>query len=112
MKYPPCRFVAFADEYEILFHFIQGHKSKRRRTDASVRILPGKIQGVYFWPWRALTICSGRVKARELSGTSLVMVEPAPTMLPSPMLTGATRAVLLPMKARAAMVVRCFLWPS
>src|SRR3546814_6874484 len=48
--------------------------------------------------------CGLRSTARASAGTSSVMVLPAATIAPSPTLTGATSAVLLPMKAPAPML--------
>src|SRR6218665_2150988 len=42
----------------------------------------------------------------------LVMVLPAPTVPPAPMVTGATSTQLLPMCASASITVRCLLAPS
>ncbi len=40
------------------------------------------------------------------------MTEPAPTIAPVPMVTGATIIVSLPMNAPSPMTVECFLAPS
>ena len=50
--------------------------------------------------------------AREPSGTSFVIVEPAPVYAPLPIFTGATRLVLQPMKASSPITVRNFFSPS
>lgn len=60
----------------------------------------------------ATSRCSGRVRASASGATSFVMHEPAPTMAPAPMLTGATIMVSLPMNAPSPMTVACFFLPS
>ena len=50
--------------------------------------------------------------AIALSGTSAVIVLPAPTMAPEPMVTGATRAVLEPTDAASPINVLNFPKPS
>ena len=75
--------------------------------------------GSFPLPWRgdqtALRgrfFCRPRAMPISPSGTSLVMTEPAPISAPSPTRTGATRAVLLPMKAPSPMVVLNLCLPS
>ena len=60
----------------------------------------------------AIPRCSLRSRARLPASTSRVMTEPAPTIAPSPMLTGATNALFEPMKASAPISVRYFPKPS
>ena len=59
-----------------------------------------------FTTWRA------RPRASAPAGTSSVMALPAPTYAPSPMVTGATSVLLLPMNAPASMRVGCLCVPS
>ena len=54
---------------------------------------------------------AGDARARP-PGTSAVITEPAPTIAPSPIVTGATSAVFEPMKAPAPISVRCLKTPS
>ena len=56
--------------------------------------------------WRA------RATVSSFSGASRVMTEPAPMVAPAPMLTGATRALLEPMKAPSPMCVVDLFTPS
>ncbi len=60
----------------------------------------------------AMPFCSLRSKARLSASTSRVITEPAPTIAPAPITTGATRAVLEPMKAPSPISVRCLPKPS
>ena len=56
--------------------------------------------------WRA------RVTVSSPAGASLLMTEPAPMVAPSPMVTGATSTLLLPMCTPLPITVRCLLAPS
>jgi len=56
--------------------------------------------------------CGTRVTASAPSGTSRVIVEPAPTYAPAPTVTGATNWLSLPMNAPAPIEVRCLRSPS
>ena len=58
------------------------------------------------------SICLPRATLKESAGTSRVIVEPAPIIAPSPIVTGATSALLEPIKAPAPITVRCLLNPS
>jgi hypothetical protein len=56
--------------------------------------------------FQSLTVfCSARVTASSSGGTSRVITDPAPIVAPSPTVTGATNAVLEPMKALSPMTV-------
>ncbi len=59
-----------------------------------------------------MCFCFVRDTARAPSGTSRVMVEPAPTYASFPMVTGATISVLLPIKTPSSIVVLYFSLPS
>src|SRR5579863_5239972 len=59
-----------------------------------------------------LVTCRARPKASASFGTSSVMTEPAATIAPSSILTGATSEVLVPMKTPAPISVRCLPMPS
>lgn len=50
--------------------------------------------------------------ARESSGTSFVIVEPAPIYAPLHIFTGATSCVSLPIKTLSSIIVLCFFCPS
>ncbi len=63
-------------------------------------------------PRRGRFFCLPRAMPISLSGISLVMTEPAPTSASAPTRTGATSAVLLPMKARSPMRVWNLFLPS
>src|SRR3954468_5166243 len=56
--------------------------------------------------------CRLRVTAREAAGTSRVTTLPAPTIAPSPIVTGAIRDELEPMKAPAPISVWLLKKPS
>jgi hypothetical protein len=55
--------------------------------------------------------CLARVRS-VARGASRLITEPAPMVAPAPISTGATSAVLEPMKASSPMTVRCLLAPS
>ena len=56
--------------------------------------------------------CLARSITRVPGGESLVTVEPPPTVLARPMVTGATSTQLLPMCTSSSITVRCLLAPS
>src|SRR5271165_1273165 len=60
--------------------------------------------GLFAWRPRAMPSAP--------AGTFSVITEPAATYAPSPMRTGATNAVSLPMKTRLPIVVGCLATPS
>src|ERR1700687_636051 len=61
---------------------------------------------------RGLLTCRPRAMPKPSGGTFSVIVEPAATYAPSPIRTGASRVVSLPMKTPRPMVVGCFPKPS
>ena len=65
-----------------------------------------------FVPKPSMIFVCPRSTASAPSGTSLVMVEPAPVYAALPILTGATRLVLQPIKALSPISVRNFFSPS
>ena len=67
--------------------------------------LTGRVQ------W-SMVFCGARVRVSLSAGASRPMTEPAPIVAPAPTLTGATKAVLDPMKAPSPIWVRCLLTPS
>ncbi len=52
--------------------------------------------------------CLPRATPRAPGGTSQVITEPAAVKAPSPMVTGATMVVSLPVRTLSPMVVACF----
>src|SRR5690606_2262845 len=60
----------------------------------------------------SISVWRARPTASVLSGTSEVMVEPAPVVAPSPIVTGATSEALEPMKALSPITVFDLLAPS
>jgi hypothetical protein len=60
----------------------------------------------------AMPFCSLRSTARLSASTSSVITDPAPTIAPSPIVTGATSAVFEPMNAPAPITVRYLPNPS
>ena len=59
-----------------------------------------------------LPLCSPRATASASASTSSVMTDPAPTIAPAPIVTGATSAVFEPMKAPSPILVRYLKKPS
>ena len=56
--------------------------------------------------------CLPLATAKDSSGTSFVITEPAPTYAPLPILTGATNDELVPIKLLSPTVVLCLFVPS
>ena len=77
-----------------------------RRADPGTTRAKVTFQSYFaLYPLRGKFFCRPRAMPISPLGTSLVMTEPAPTRALSPTLTGATRAVLLPIKAFSPMLV-------
>jgi hypothetical protein len=56
--------------------------------------------------------CFALPKPRALSGTSLLITDPAATVALVPTVTGATRDELLPIKLLSPIIVLCLSLPS
>ena len=59
-----------------------------------------------------MIFCRARATAIAPGGTSSVMTDPAAVYAPSPIVTGATNIVSLPMRTESPITVRCLFSPS
>jgi len=106
----PSRFVADGDACRVVaavfqaaqpFHQYRGDVPAANGANDSTH-----LQDSFLGLCQPSTVtCRGRVRVSFCSGASRVMTEPAPMVAPSPMLTGATSALLEPMKASSPMSV-------
>src|ERR1019366_664889 len=67
---------------------------------------------LFLLAYPSMCFCFTRLTASTPSGTSCVIVDPAPMVASLPTLTGATSSVLLPTKTPSSMVVLDFFLPS
>ena len=80
----------------------------RARAAAAADRVPGRFRSTH----PGELCCLPRATASAPGGTSSVTTDPAAVYAPSPMVTGATRTVSLPVKTCAPTVVWCLATPS